>query len=76
MFMRIILEYIDYHLLPLFLLFIAIVSAVICIIFYFRQRERWNKIEQDILGEREFYHTFAVNRQESFLVIQKSDLRI
>lgn len=76
MLMKIILEYIDYHLLPLFLLFIAIVSAVICIIFYFRQRERANKIEQDVLGEREFYHTFAVNRQESFLVIQKSDLRI
>lgn len=74
--MGMILEYIDYHLLPLSLLLAAIIFAVCCLGLYLGERRRARRIESEAAGERRFFGAFSVNRQEFFLLVRKRDLRI
>lgn len=74
--MKVIIEYIDYHMIPLFLLLAAMVLAVFCLGLYLRERKRAEKMEKSVSGEREFYSSFISNRQDAFLLVRKSDLRI
>lgn len=74
--MGMILEYMDYHLLPLSLLFAAILFSVCCLGLYLRERSRAGRIEALVAGEREFFKSFAVNRRDFFLLIRRSDLKV
>lgn len=74
--MGMILEYMDYHLLPLSLLFAAILFSVCCLGLYLRERSRAGRIEALAAGERKFFKSFAVNRQDFFLLIRRSDLKV
>lgn len=74
--MNIILEYIGRHFIPLFLLLTASVFAVFCLGLFLRERRRTRQAELSVWGERGFYQSFSANKQEFFLLIQKSDLRI
>ena len=74
--MEIILRYIDQHLLPLSLFLAASIFAVFCLKLYMQEKKRSRSVELAVSGEREFYQSFASNRQESFLLIQKSNLHI
>lgn len=74
--MSAILGYIGRHIILLFFLLMASVFAVFCLGLYLRERRRVRKIEASVEGERRFYQSFAVNKQEFFFLIRKSDLRI
>ncbi|MEZ3486466.1 MAG: response regulator [Lachnospiraceae bacterium] len=74
--MGMILEYMDYHLLPLSLLFAAILFSVCCLGLYLRERSRAGRIEALAAGERKFFKSFAVNRRDFFLLIRRSDLKV
>lgn len=74
--MRTILDYMDRHMILLFLLLVAVVFAVFSLGLYQRERKRAKAIEASVSGERRFYQSFAANRQEFFLLIRKSDLHI
>lgn len=71
-----VLEYISRHMLPLSFLLAVLVFAVVCVGFYLRERVRTEEIEAAVLGEREFYRSFAVHRREAFLLVRREDLRI
>ncbi len=74
--MGMILDYIDYHLLPLALLLGAIFLAICCFGLYLRERERAKRIEASVAGERGFFRSFSANRRDFFLIIRRSDLRV
>lgn len=70
------LNYIDQHMAPLCLLFCSMVFAAVCLLLYLRERSRGAKTEALVLGERGFYRSFAVNRQDFFMLVEKDDLHI
>ena len=74
--MDMILNYIDQHMEPLCLLFCSIVFAAVCLLLYLRERSRAAQTEALVLGERGFYRSFAVNRQDFFMLVGRSDLHI
>ncbi|MCI9023740.1 MAG: response regulator [Dorea sp.] len=74
--MGMILEYIEYHLLPLALLLAAIIFSVWCLGLYLREKSRAAEMEASVAGERGFFQSFAVNRGDFFLVIRQTDLRV
>lgn len=61
-----ILEYIEYHLLPLALLLAAIIFSVWCLGLYLREKSRAAEMEASVAGERGFFQSFAVNRGDFF----------
>lgn len=74
--MEMILEYIDYHVVPLLFLLAALILAIFCFGLYVRERNRAKQTEMSVAGEREFYRLFSANRRDCFLLVRKSDLRI
>lgn len=74
--MEMILEYIDYHVVPLLFLLAALILAIFCFGLYVRERNRAKQTEISVAGEREFYRSFSANRRDCFLLVRKSDLRI
>lgn len=71
-----ILEYIDYHLLPLSLLLATIIFSIFCLRLYLRERDLTKRMKKSVAGEQGFFRSFSSNRQDFFLLIRKSDLRI
>ena len=71
-----ILKYVNYHIVPLFLLLAAMVFAIFCLGLYVRERDRMRKIKASVAAERKFYGSFAANRRDFFLLIRQNDLRI
>lgn len=76
MFMEIILEYTDHHLLPLFLFLTASIFAIFFLNLYLQEKKKSRSMESAVSGEREFYRSFAANRKEFFLLLQKNNLHI
>ncbi len=74
--MGMILEYIDYHLLPLALLLAAIIFSIGCLRLYLREKDQTRRMESSVAGERGFFRSFSVNGRDFFILIRKSDLRI
>lgn len=74
--MRMILDYMDDHLLPLALLLAAIIFSICCLGLYLRERSRASRIEAQAAEERKFFRSFSVNRRDFFLLVRRSDLRI
>lgn len=71
-----IMEYFNYHLVPLSLLIAAVLFAIFCLGLFLGERNRARKTEDAVSGERQFYRAFEANRRDFFLLVRKSDLRI
>lgn len=71
-----VLEYVNYHIVPLSLLLAALMFAVFCLGLFLRERARAARTEASVARERGFYASFAANRRDCFLLVRQSDLRI
>ena len=71
-----ILNYMDQHMIPMFLLLLTVCFAVWCLKLFLREKKRAEEMEASVLRERNFYRSFAVNKRDFFLLVRRSDLRI
>ncbi len=71
-----VLDYFNYHMMPLLILLAALFFSVFCLGLYLRERVRAKRLEASVSGERRFYDAFAANRRDFFLLVRQSDLHI